>query len=126
MTPAWIPQAPFCARGRPQTSREAHCGEPSRAASRSATGFLRRWSGISPRTTSIWIIGRLAADAKRRLTPLQLARLLRSAAAEKKAWDPVVIDVRDQTSVADYFVICVGETDRAMSGNHLGSLLYEL
>jgi len=43
---------------------------------------------------------------------LQLARLLRSAAAEKKAWDPVVIDVREQTSVADYFVICEGETDR--------------
>src|SRR2546430_2319790 len=61
---------------------------------------------------SIWIIDRLAAERTRRLTPLQLARLLRSAAAEKKAWDPVVIDVREQTSVADYFVICEGETDR--------------
>ena len=58
------------------------------------------------------IISRLAADRTRRLTPLQLARLLKSAAAEKKAWDPVVLDVRDQTSVADYFVICEGETDR--------------
>ena len=58
------------------------------------------------------IIGRLAADRTRRLTPLQLARLLRGAASEKKAWDPVVIDVRAQTSVADYFVICEGETDR--------------
>jgi len=58
------------------------------------------------------IISRLAADRTRRLTPLQLARLLKSAAAEKKAWDPVVIDVRDQTSIADYFVICEGETDR--------------
>ncbi|TMC84422.1 MAG: ribosome silencing factor [Chloroflexi bacterium] len=38
--------------------------------------------------------------------------MLRSAAAEKKAWDPVVLDVREQTSVADYFVICEGETDR--------------
>jgi ribosome-associated protein len=46
------------------------------------------------------------------LTALQLARLLRGAAAEKKAWDPVVIDVREQTSIADYFVICEGETDR--------------
>jgi len=54
----------------------------------------------------------LAADRTRRLTPLQLARLLRSSAAEKKAWDPVVIDVRDKTSIADYFVICEGETDR--------------
>jgi ribosome-associated protein len=46
------------------------------------------------------------------LTALQLARLLRGAAVEKKAWDPVVIDVREQTSIADYFVICEGETDR--------------
>jgi ribosome-associated protein len=46
------------------------------------------------------------------LTALQLARLLRGAAVEKKAWDPVVIDVREKTSVADYFVICEGETDR--------------
>ena len=37
---------------------------------------------------------------------------MKSAAAEKKAWDPVVIDVREQTSVADYFVICEGDTDR--------------
>ena len=45
-------------------------------------------------------------------TPLQLARLLRSAAVDKKAWDAVVMDVRDKTSVADYFVVCEGETDR--------------
>lgn len=45
-------------------------------------------------------------------TPLQLARLLRGAAIEKKAWDTVVIDVRDKTSIADYFVVCDGETDR--------------
>ena len=47
-----------------------------------------------------------------RTTPLQLARLLRGAAVDKKAWDPVVIDVREQTSIADYFVICEGDTDR--------------
>lgn len=54
----------------------------------------------------------MAAPGPRRTTPLQLARLLKGAAADKKAWDPVVIDVREQTSVADYFVICEGETDR--------------
>jgi ribosome-associated protein len=48
----------------------------------------------------------------RGLTALQLARLLKTAAVDKKAWDPVVIDVREQTSIADYFVICEGETDR--------------
>ena len=47
-----------------------------------------------------------------RTTPLQLARLLRGAAVEKKAWDTVVLDVREKTSIADYFVICEGETDR--------------
>lgn len=63
-----------------------------------------------PHRVGRWIIDKLAAS--RKTTPLQLARLLKGAAADKKAWDPVVIDVRDQTSVADYFVICEGETDR--------------
>ncbi len=45
-------------------------------------------------------------------TPLQLARLLKGAAVDKKAWDCVVLDVREKTSLADYFVICEGETDR--------------
>jgi ribosome-associated protein len=66
---------------------------------------------LGPRTSK----GLRARDATTRAkdpTPLQLARLLRSAAADKKAWDTVVIDVRDLTSIADYFVICEGETDR--------------
>ena len=54
----------------------------------------------------------MAAKKEKGLTPLQLARVLRGAASEKKAWDTVVIDVREQTSIADYFVICEGETDR--------------
>jgi ribosome-associated protein len=58
------------------------------------------------------IIDRLAPRKDKGLTPLQLARVLRGAASEKKAWDTVVIDVRDLTSIADYFVICEGETDR--------------
>src|SRR4029077_1490317 len=58
------------------------------------------------------IIERLAPRSPKGLTPLQLARLLRGAAKDKKAWDTVVIDVREMTSIADYFVICEGETDR--------------
>jgi ribosome-associated protein len=50
--------------------------------------------------------------ASRELTPLQLARLLKVAAVDKKAWDAVVMDIREKTSVADYFVVCEGETDR--------------
>ena len=48
------------------------------------------------------------------LTPELLATLLVDAAEEKKAWDPVVIDLRGRTTVADYFVICDGETDRQL------------
>ena len=54
----------------------------------------------------------MSAARTKEPTPLQLARLLRGAAIEKKAWDAVVMDVRDKTSIADYFVVCEGETDR--------------
>ena len=46
------------------------------------------------------------------LTPQQLARTFVAVAEDKKAWEPVTIDVRGQTTVADYFVICEGDTDR--------------
>jgi ribosome-associated protein len=48
------------------------------------------------------------------VTPEALAELLVEAADEKKAWDPTVIDLRGKTTVADYFVICDGETDRQL------------
>ncbi|TAN31876.1 ribosome silencing factor [bacterium] len=79
--------------------------------SRSRARCRRRSPATSPPTACTRIIDRLNART-RGLTSLQLARLLRDAAVEKKAWDPVVLDVRDKTSVADYFVVCEGETDR--------------
>jgi len=42
------------------------------------------------------------------MTPLQLSRLVADAAAEKKARDVVRIDIRERTTIADYFVICEG------------------
>jgi ribosome-associated protein len=42
----------------------------------------------------------------------ELAELLRVAAEDRKAWDPVILDLRGLTTIADYFVICEGETDR--------------
>jgi ribosome-associated protein len=48
------------------------------------------------------------------LTPESLSTLLLEAAEDKKAWDPVLIDLRGKTTVADYFVICDGETDRQL------------
>src|SRR2546428_13260149 len=44
--------------------------------------------------------------------PLQLSRLIANAAAEKKARGIVRLDIRQKTSIADYFVICEGDTDR--------------
>ena len=38
--------------------------------------------------------------------------LVSRAALEKKAYDLVVMEVRDLTSIADYFVICSGRSDR--------------
>ena len=46
------------------------------------------------------------------MTPLQLSRLISRAAEDKKARDVIRLDVREQTSIADYFVICEGDTDR--------------
>ena len=48
------------------------------------------------------------------LSPVALAEMLVSAGEDKKAWDPVIVDLRGKTTVADYFVICDGETDRQL------------
>jgi ribosome-associated protein len=46
------------------------------------------------------------------VTPLQLSRLIADAAADRKAREIVTLDIRKRTSIADYFVICEGDTDR--------------
>ena len=40
------------------------------------------------------------------------ALLLTRAALDKKACDLVVLDVREHTSIADYFIVCSGRSDR--------------
>ncbi len=46
------------------------------------------------------------------LSPRALAELLVGAAETRKAWDPILVDLEGKTTIADYFVICEGETDR--------------
>src|ERR1700732_3566899 len=46
------------------------------------------------------------------MTSSELAGQIPSAAADKKARDVVVLDIRGKTTLADYFVICEGDTDR--------------
>jgi ribosome-associated protein len=53
--------------------------------------------------------------AKKKLNELdskEKAVLIAGAALEKKATDLVVLDVREITTLADYFVICSGNTSR--------------
>ncbi|MFN2582618.1 MAG: ribosome silencing factor [Candidatus Dormibacteria bacterium] len=46
------------------------------------------------------------------MTSTELAGFIAEAAADKKARDVVVLDIRGKTTIADYFVICEGDTDR--------------
>ncbi len=46
------------------------------------------------------------------LDPGQLARAAVDIASEKKASDVILLDIRDITTFADYFVICSGNNPR--------------
>jgi ribosome-associated protein len=46
------------------------------------------------------------------LNAWEKAILLVNFALEKKAYDLVLLDVREATSIADYFLICSGRSDR--------------
>ena len=46
------------------------------------------------------------------MTSTELAGQIAAAAADKKARDVVTLDIRGKTTIADYFVICEGDTDR--------------
>jgi ribosome-associated protein len=46
------------------------------------------------------------------LDPAQLAKAIVDVAADKKAADIMLLDIRDVTTIADYFVICNGNNLR--------------
>ena len=49
-----------------------------------------------------------------RLSPLEIARRIVDAAEDKKAADIVLLDVTELTSMADYFVVCSGGSERQL------------
>jgi ribosome-associated protein len=49
-----------------------------------------------------------------RLTSLEIARKIVDAAEDKKAADIVLLEVTELTSMADYFVICTGGSERQL------------
>jgi ribosome-associated protein len=46
------------------------------------------------------------------MTPDELAARIAAAASDKKAREVVIVDLRGKTTIADFFVICEGDTDR--------------
>ena len=50
-----------------------------------------------------------------RLTALEVARLIVDGAEDKKAADIILLEVTELTSMADYFVICSGGSERQLS-----------
>jgi ribosome-associated protein len=55
------------------------------------------------------------------LTALQLAKKARTLAGDKKALDPLVLDLRDISSVSDFYVICSAESEPQLKAlaNHI-------
>jgi ribosome-associated protein len=49
-----------------------------------------------------------------RLTALEVARLIVDGAEDKKAADIILLEVTELTSMADYFVICSGGSERQL------------
>jgi len=46
------------------------------------------------------------------LDPAQLAKIAVDSASDKKASDVLLLDIREITTIADYFVICSGNNTR--------------
>jgi ribosome-associated protein len=56
------------------------------------------------------------------MQPRELMELIASYAAEKKAIDVVVVDLREVVGYTDYFLICSGNTSRQTKAIHDGIL----
>lgn len=59
-------------------------------------------------------IGASLRERGDRLTALDIARMVVDAAEDKKAADIILLDVRELTSMTDYFVICSGGSERQL------------
>ena len=71
------------------------------------TAALPRPDGLPSRTDAV----PASADS---VAPLEIARMAVEAAEDKKAADIILLDVVGLTTVADYFVICSGGSERQL------------
>ena len=58
--------------------------------------------------------------AEPELTPREMAHALAAFAADKKAIDLVLLDLREVAAYTDYFLVCSGGTDRQVKAIHDG------
>lgn len=66
------------------------------------------------RSTDILDVSASLITPRNREDALTLARMAVEAAADKKAENIILLDVRKLSSIADYFVICSGVVDRQL------------
>ena len=57
----------------------------------------------------------MAIDTQVKTSPEQLARALVEVAADRKASDVVLLDLRSISIISDFFVICTGTSERQIS-----------
>ncbi len=61
------------------------------------------------------------------MQPKQIAKLVQKAAEDKKAEDPVLLDISKLTSISHYFLVTHGNSDRQVKAiaNHIVEILKE-
>ncbi len=113
---------------RPKTPRTsaspARSGLPARATPMRAGGRGRRRPDLAgesleetrTREESAQERASREAELKAEREALELARRIVDLAADKKAADVVLLEVRELTTLTDYFVICSGGSERQLRG----------
>lgn len=58
--------------------------------------------------------GNILNYRRRNIEPIDIARLIVDVIADKKGEDIILMEVREQTTIADYFVICTATNERQL------------
>jgi ribosome-associated protein len=88
--------------------------DPATSRSSQSTPDAPRSDGLPTRRRAVGGAGAAAAGAAPGLAPLELARRVVDLAEDKKAADIVLLELGELTTMADYFVICSGGSERQL------------
>ena len=98
-------------RGKKPTANEAPASEAALADALEAEVEAQEAESAAPTEPEI---EETLRERGNRLSALEIARMIVDAAEDKKAADIVLLDVSELTSMADYFVICSGGSERQL------------